>query len=98
MQHLWFFTSSLAKVSERKKQGSPTPTGKDPSLPTWTSWAVWSEMKGSVQERRLMQQDVEGIVPYTGAITNMCGKKWLHRVERLGAEVQRRPSLHGEHT
>eukprot|EP00971_Amphidinium_carterae_P272948 5417322-Amphidinium_carterae.2 len=37
-----------------------------------------------------MQQDFEGIIPDIGAITNLCGKEQLDRVERLGAKVQRR--------
>eukprot|EP00971_Amphidinium_carterae_P095453 1888583-Amphidinium_carterae.1 len=95
VQHLRFSTSSPNEVSERKgkQKGNPTPMGKDQStstaLPAWTSWAVWSAMKGNVQKPRLMQQNVEGIIPDTGAITSLCGKEWSHRVERL---LQRRPT------
>eukprot|EP00971_Amphidinium_carterae_P344784 6485386-Amphidinium_carterae.2 len=47
---------------------------------------------GQVSEPRAEHADIEGIIPDTGAIPNICGQAWLCRLRRAGAKTTSRPS------
>eukprot|EP00971_Amphidinium_carterae_P281276 5584632-Amphidinium_carterae.2 len=63
---------------------------------TWTTWCSWTAIPGQVwaqvREPRPESHGIEGIIPDTGAIPNICGISWFQRLQEAGARTTVRPS------